>query len=371
MKYNNFRQKTVSVSDANKILALLEKFHIKMIFIDRNTSYNEGKLAIKDFNYSRYAIIKENDSTIYLETKYYEPNYKCTRYICNLNGDMKKYVRGLQCFNKLQQWCYRAPSVKEWRILEKYLNREGKYECSASPIIDYNRKYENMELYDIWEYDMNSAYSSIMLDRIPDLMHPNFNVVLKKNQVGFLIDNELTMIEKKGCYVQVAFDLIELTDKQKQYIYKLYEAKELAIDEDEHDALKTQLNAGIGYYQRYNPFMRAYIVHKCNDKINNIRDEDTVLWNTDAIFSRRRRVDLEIGNDIGQFKEIHIKRFAYIGNNYQTDYDLPKYRGIPKAWFPEHWDILKDEIPERCNMYKFENNRIVINKEYVNGKKIN
>ncbi len=149
MRYNNFRQKTVSVSEANKILALLEKFHISIIYADRETPYNSIKGMVENFNYSKYAIVKENDSTIYIETKYYEPNYKCTRYICNLNGDMKQHIRGLQCFNKLQQWCFRVPNVQEWKILDKFLNSDGKYECSAGPIIDYNRKYENMELYDI------------------------------------------------------------------------------------------------------------------------------------------------------------------------------------------------------------------------------
>ena len=376
MKYNNFRVKPITIREANLILELLKSYPtaIKIIYLSRYDNYKEAKLNIAGFSYTKYAIVKENDTSLWIETSYYEPKYRATRYICWLDDEIRPAISGLQCFNELQRWCFKAISAKKYNcaLLDKlYDEVTGKYVCSAGPIIGYNPKYEKMELHDVYEYDLNSAYSSVMLDKIPDVNKPYFNSVVKKNQVGFMLDDSCSMIDKPGCYAQIVFDLIELSPKQKKYIENLYLKKEMAIDELEHDNIKTMLNASIGYYQRYNPFVRAYIVHECNRCIKNIIDDDTILWNTDAIFSLKRRPELELGAKIGQFKEVHIKRFAYVGNNYQIDYEIPKYRGIPKAWFIERYDILKDTLPERCNKFIFNKTKtkLIRNEEYY--EKIN
>jgi hypothetical protein len=93
------------------------------------------------------------------------------------------------------------------------------------------------------------------------------------------------------------------------------------------------LNLPIGYCQRYNPFLRSYVVNKCNNKIKAIIDHNTLFWNTDAIFSRVRRPELELGTEIGQFKEIHCNTLTYVGNVYQINNEDPTYRGISKSWF--------------------------------------
>ena len=241
----------------------------------------------------------------------------------------------------------------------------GKYICSAGPIVGFNPKYEGVELHDVYEYDLNSAYSSIMLNKIPYVNRPYYNKVVGKNQIGFALDDECSMI-KEGGYAQVVFDLIELKPEQKAYIERLYAKKTVAKSDFEKAEAKLMLNASIGYYQRWNPFVRAYIVHRCNEFIKGILDDDSVLWNTDAVFSLKRRPELELGLSIGEFKEEHIDRFAYKGNNYQINWDLPKYRGIPKAWYKEGWDILKDPTPKRCNKFILDQERlrVVRNEEY-------
>ena len=221
MKYNNFRTKAITVKEANLIFEILKTFKIQVIYIGLNDSYNEAKLAINDFNYSRYAIIKENDTNIWIETRYYELSCKATRYICWLDDIKRPAISGLQAFNKFQQHCFKAVKASQYNIpiLDRYWDIENrKYVCSASPIIGYNPKYEMQELHDIYEYDINSAYSSIMLDKVPDINHPHFNCTVQKNQVGFLLDDKLTMIDTTFSFAQVVFDLIELKPKQKQYI---------------------------------------------------------------------------------------------------------------------------------------------------------
>lgn len=195
----------------------------------------------------------------------------------------------------------------------------------------------------MYEYDLHSAYSSVLLGKVPNVNNPIFNAKIKEGQVGFLIDEQLTLIETVGCQCDVVFDLITLRQEGKNYILRLYNKKEEATDELEHDEVKLKLNAAIGYYQRYNPFMRAYVVHKCNNKINSLIDENTILWNTDAIFSLVRRPDLDVGDSIGQFKETFIERFVYINNNYQINDELPLFRGFPKIWMKNYIKLHPDK----------------------------
>ena len=374
MKYNNFKQKSITLKEANLILELLNYYNIEIVYIGINESYNEAKLAITGFNYTKYAIIKENEASLWIETRYYEPKCRAIRYICWLDGQKRPAISGLQAFAKLQQYCFKAKHVKNYNnpeIDRLYDDTTGKYIFSAGPIIGFNPKYENQELHDVWEYDIHSAYSSVMLHKIPDINHPQFNTVLKKNQVGFFLDDKCTMVKAEGCWAQVVFDLIELSDKQKEYIKKLYLRKEYAIDDDEKAECKLMLNASIGYYQRYNPFVRAYIVNECNRCIKAIIDDETILWNTDAIFSLKRRPELELGDKIGQFKEIHIDRFAYKGNNYQINFEKPKYRGKPNSWFKDGWNILTDPLPTRCNKFKLELNKMKITKNEEYYEKVN
>lgn len=369
MNYNNFRTRAISIREANLILEILKNYGIRIIYIGLNECYDEVKIKKENFNYSQYAILKENDTSFWIETKYYEWQYKPTRYVCWLDDKKRTTISGLNAFNEFQRWCFKAPHVSKYNNpnIDKYWSGElRKYTCSASPIIGYKPEYELKELYDIYEYDINSAYSSIMLDKIPDLMHPYFNVALKKNQVGFFLDDKLTMIKAEFAYVQVAFDLIELEPNQKKYIEKLYFKKEMAVDDVAYNEAKLMANAAIGYYQKWNPFLRSYIVNECNTRIKALIDDETVLWNTDAIFSLKRRPELPLGNEIGQFKEIHINRFVYKGNNYQIDFEKPKYRGVASSWFPDGWNMVTDAVPKRDNKYLFdqENIKLVMNKEH-------
>lgn len=374
MKYNNFRLRPITIREANIVLELLKSYKIDIIYLGRHDNYKEVRFNHPDFNYSKYAIVKENDTSLWIETKYYEPKYRATRYICWLDDEMRPAISGLQCFNELQRWCFKAINAKNYHnadIDRLYDETTGRYVCSAGPLIGFNPRYEKQELHDVYEYDINSAYSAVMLDHIPNVNKPYFNQIIKKGQVGFILDEKCTMLTVPGCFAQVVFDLIELKPDQKKYINNLYNRKRLAVDELDKNTIKTQLNASIGYYQRYNPFIRAYIVHTCNNHIKALLDSDSVLWNTDAIFSLKRRPELELGTDIGQFKEKYIKRFAYIGNNYQIDYDIPKYRGIPKCWFIGKYDILKDTLPERCNKFVFNQTKSKLIANEVYYEKIN
>ena len=150
----------------------------------------------------------------------------------------------------------------------------------------------------------------------------------------------------------VVFNLIPTPEKWLKYIQKWYNKKKVSKGLLKQEA-KAMLNLPIGYCQRTNPFLRAYVVHTCNNIIRALINDETIMWNTDALFSLKRRVDLLLGEEIGMFKEIRLKKFIYIGNNYQVNDNLPTYRGIPKGWYDD--DITLEDVANglvtRCNKY--------------------
>ena len=101
--------------------------------------------------------------------------------------------------------------------------------------------------------------------------------------------------------------------------------------------------------QNHNPFLRAYVVNMCNKKIKDIIDahpEECCMWNTDAVYSTAP-LDLEIGENIGQFKLEYQGILRQVNNNYQkVDEHNTTYRGVCKMLFKEDFNILTDPIPD-------------------------
>lgn len=234
---------------------------------------------------------------------------------------------------------------------------------SASPILGYNPKYSGQRL-EAFGYDLNSAYASIILDN----EWANFNakpvakMIDPETEIGFDLDYN---IKREGYSIWV-FKKCPVPQSVIRYFEKHYKAKQeagamykatgdkqwLIIKQKEKD----MLNFPIGCLQNKNPFVRAWIVGKTNEKILSLIDEDTLFWNTDSIVSRRRREDLEenMGDGLGQWKLEHEGVVAYVGNNYQWNQDIPTYRGIPKSWFPKDYDILKHGTPFNRNVLAWD-----------------
>ena len=153
---------------------------------------------------------------------------------------------------------------------------------------------------------------------------------------------------KPGFKADIKFKLIDTPQKLKDFLIKWYNKKKTSSGNAKLEA-KAMLNLPIGYCQRYNPFLRSYVVNSCNEAIKAIIDDNTLFWNTDAIFSLKRRPELELGTEIGQFKEIHCNTLCYVGNVYQINNEDPTYRGISKSWFKafekeygRKYNLLKD-----------------------------
>ena len=369
------REKIITTpKEVDNLIKLIDKFGLKPIKIGLGTEFRSmsdylaqgGKTEL-----SGRIIIELKPTKLYITTKYLDGK-PCT-YIFDLNNKESFACSGLRCFTEFSK-AYKFPKAKTYENpkLERWFNEEkGNYTCSAAPIIGFNPNYENLIIHDCWEYDLNSAYSSAMFKSMPDLYHPLWSMdqKVKPGYVGFYLNDKLTMVEAGG-YADVTFPIIETPEKLKEYCIKWYNKKR-SSEGIEKATAKAMLNLPIGYSQRFNPFLRSFIVHRCNNEIIDLIDRDSLFWNTDAIFSKRRRTDLEIGDEIGQFKEIHYKIVRYIGNVYQLDNEIPVYRGVPKAWFKKFeqingrpFDIFLDDIPKASNLYNWNWETLKLERNY-------
>ena len=375
MEHKLKREKIIrSPKEVSDLIRLIDKFGLNVVKIGRGTQYKtiaQYKAQNKLYGLNEEIIIELKETKLEITTRYLEGK-PCT-YIFNLNNEESFACSGLRCFTEFSK-AFKLPkaSTYERKEIDRWFNEErGNYACSASPIIGFNPRYENIEIEDCWEYDLNSAYSSAMIEKMPDLYHPLWEMdhKVKPGFVGFYMNDQLTMTEA-GQYADVTFPLIDTPEKLKEYIHKWYNIKRRSTGTMKQEA-KAHLNLPIGYTQRYNPFLRSFIVHRCNAQIIDLIDQDSLFWNTDAIYSKRRRTDLKIGDEIGEFKEIHYKRVRYIGNVYQLEDELPVYRGIPKAWFKRFqeihgrpFNILTDGIPEAANLYEWDWTTLSLRRNY-------
>lgn len=357
------REKIIEPEDVPKLIDCIDRYGLKVLKIGVGGDYRSEKLA-KHFlgsqcNLTNYIFIEQTDTTLKITTKWLEDGLKACTY--KLSLDQKNIIEpsGLRCFSVLQKY-FKIPKIIDKPEWKEYVNEtRGTFGPSASPIVGYNKKLDKREFKDCYEYDLNSAYASVMLGKIPDLDNPirKFSIV-KSGEVGFLLNRELELCHE-GEVADIRFPLIDAPEGLKTFANKYYNIKKNSTGQEKIDA-KAMLNLSIGYCQRYNPFFRAYIVHMCNEKIRSLIDDNTLFWNTDAIFSKVKRTDLDIGDNIGQFKEIHCNTLRYIGNNYQIDDELPTYRGVPKKWFiaaekktGKKYNLLTDPLPPKENIYKW------------------
>ena len=373
--YNIFKcvRQIKKISEVNNLIKGIYTYGLNVVELGIGAKYKsfEAYMSAEGEKWrglSAHIIIHLKDTQLEITSKFGPELLKACTYIFQLNEELKTTTPGIQTFAQLNRW-FKIKKAEEYhcdRLNRFFDEKTGKYICSAKPTLGYNPKYQNLELNDCYKYDLNSAYFNVLLKKVPDLEKPIYNSKVKVNQVGFLLDDRLTMV--KGPFkfeVDVVFDLIDSPDGIKGYCDKWYNIKKNAKSEQEKLEAKAYLNLPIGYSQRYNPFFRAYVVNSCNELIDNLvnkHKEHVLFWNTDAIFTTQpiEELEVQLGKEIGQWKKIEGKKLRYIGNNYQIDDEIPVYRGIPKAWFKafekktgRKFDLLKDKPPKRRNNFEW------------------
>ena len=273
---------------------------------------------------------------------------KAITYICDKS--CSSYVHqstGMEAYKTLQRY-YKIPAVAD--KTEAYF--------SVSGILYANPKYNGTRKY-AYGYDMNSAFSWGMLQNMPKDTEKGpiaFSRKVKDNEIGFLADGTLAL---KGEYAAYLFNSEE--SPFKRFVEVWYNKKKNAKTPEDKVKAKDILVMSVGYIQRKNFWYRAAIIGYCNRLIHSLikkYPEDILVSNTDSIISTCRIPEIEanLGQEIGQWKFEHEGNFAYIGLNYQWDFCVPTYRGIPKSWFKQFkdkYDILRDGLPPMANYYEY------------------
>lgn len=298
-----------------------------------------------------------------------------TQYVCRLDGELQKQkTNGLTAYTTLSHY-YKVPKLKDQKIYGYAVNRFGKVIWAISPtpqFMWFNKEKNNQRFENCFGYDMNSAFSLAMLEPIPDTTKaPRIEETTKKGEIGFRLDG--SVIFEPGRFANFIFPLME--SPFVKFVEVWYERKQVAKTKAQREKAKEILNYAVGYLHRTNPFIRNCIVARCNDRIKELIDENTLYSNTDSIVSAVRRPDLEanIGPYIGQWKLEHQGAFAFKDFSYQWNLEQPKYRGIPKGNFETFqekygrpWDLLKDPaLKTNYNVYAFDLSKLDIVKRAI------
>ena len=333
-----FTSKRIRYVDFNTI-----NKHLKFCSGHREFHYRE-KRSDEFFELKAFMV----DRLRYFELSYKYAGEACTYIFDKANGDTEDHqqITGLQAYNVLNRY------TRINRVIEK--KEDAPF--SAIPILWYNKKYEGKRVEAIC-YDMNSAYSYAMLQPMPDTSVPPKAKYIENGEIGF----DLSGNRQTSGYSMYVFNLMD--SPFKRFVETYYKKKTTAKTKADKRRAKEYLNFCVGYLQHRDPYTRAQIVGLANDRIISLIDENTLYCNTDSIVCLKEREDLELGDGIGQWKVEHKGQFAFIGYNYQWNFDIPSIRGKPKTDFYEGWDILKDKLPECGNAFKY--NEITERIEYV------
>lgn len=325
---------------------------LKKEYVDLNTinehllyCYNNREIVEREktsnerFGNKAFIVDKEIQFTL----TYKRGSVACT-YIFRKDGDSaKQVIDGGEAFRILSQY-YKVPRFEDKQILS----------MSASPILYKNEKYEGTRQQAVG-YDMNSAYSYGMLQRMPDTSVPPRQGFIQVGEIGFIetpSEKDSTKMVLKPKFSGYSMWIFPLMDSPfKDFVDTWYGRK---LNPELKDKAKNVLNFCVGYLQRVNPFLRAAIIGYCNELIKSLITEDTLYCNTDSIVSKTPMNNLIIGRAIGEWKVEHEGEFAFKGFNYQWDLEPPHYRGKSRRWFKKGWDILKDEIPKEGNLFTFD-----------------
>lgn len=268
-------------------------------------------------------------------------------------------ITGAYAYNLLRRMAKFHIYTKEELITNSFIG-------SASPLLYCKEKKQVHDK--CIGYDINSAYSWAMLQPIPDTSEsPKEHCIVGDGEIGFTQTYEkgryrLYMVER-GFPARWVFKAIE--SPFQKFVRKYYDIKKCS-EKAERDKAKQILNYAVGYLQRKNPFIRACIVGRCNNRIQKLIDKynDEILYaNTDAIVSTKE-IDLKLSEEIGDWKVEHYGRFANKLFNFQWEGERASIRGVSKNWLQD-FDILKDTLPKDNNRYEL--NYSTLQMEVKNG----
>lgn len=163
-------------------------------------------------------------------------------------------------------------------------------------------------------YDINKSYFNAMNNLMPTEMIAKYRCP-NKGEVGFTVAGSVIIGPSDfECDYIFKLERMKSLDRYREiYLNKLNNAK----TKEEKNHYKFEINSSIGNLANHNPFLRNMIVWYANKFIMSKVDKNTIYSNTDSIVSTVKRDDLEVGNEVGQFKIEHEGPVILKGSAYQ------------------------------------------------------
>lgn len=181
-------------------------------------------------------------------------------------------------------------------------------------------------------YDMNSCYPYFMTKPLPYGNIIRENDFVQEGELGFSWN--ITIKGDKSLVMNLPGEYACYIFKTKIYqgfvdwANTEYSIKLNAKDTGYYDLIKKKYNAVIGNMKYHNIFIRIAVLEYAYKYMESLKDEHTIMQTVDSIVSSVPRPDLDIGDNLGQFKEEHkdepfifkkqsIKKWLYSDTSYK------------------------------------------------------
>lgn len=208
------------------------------------------------------------------------------------------------------------------------------YTCEGG-LFWFNEDTQEKEWDNVWVYDKNSAYLSILKSGYyPDVDSGDLGMgIVKEDQIGFQVMGQNVILLEEGDWADVRFKRGR-SEKLIKFANDTYAKLGLLKADPERKPeatmIKKAIVAAIGMLRNHNIWFYAYIVHSCRYIMEDLIDDNTLICNTDSIISIGPRSDLEIGKGLGQFKVEYQAIKCY---HKRTNYKLYKDNDVFKISF--------------------------------------
>lgn len=208
-------------------------------------------------------------------------------------------------------------------------------------------------------YDVNKSFFNACKNMMPTTIVDKY-CAPKLGEVGFPASG-IPVIGPSDHICYYVFKL-DWHDGLRRYVDLYSQKLKKATDPNVRRRLKDEINLSIGNLAHHNPFLRNMIVWWSNEFIKSKVDDNTIWSNTDSIVSSVPRPDLEIGDDVGQFKIEHDGEFIQNVTGYQwvTDHVI-RWKGVSQDRIKifekkegRQFLIDRDDLSTVQNLYIFD-----------------
>lgn len=199
----------------------------------------------------------------------------------------------------------------------------NKYNFSWEPYLWYDERYQYLNLENCYQYDINSAYLYYSHYPLPYGEPVAENRRVEQGEIGFRIKQTNLCQEQTGELSEILVPVFEgqadVIFKTKiyqclcEYADKAFKERKKITDPDEKALFKIKQYALFGTLKYHNCFITAAIVGYLTRDLRKLKSKtpNVIMCTIDSITSIGPIENIDLGNEMGQFKLEHTGNFYY------------------------------------------------------------